>query len=457
MSEEKKSIHGTWSSRWTFILAATGSAVGLGNIWKFPYMAGDNGGGAFVLVYLACICIIGLPIMLGEIMIGRRGRSSPANSMKSLAAEANASSAWTLLGATGALAGLLILSFYSVAAGWAMSYIFSGFQNINAESSSSNFNNLLSSPLSLIFWHTLFISITVLIVARGILQGLEKWINTLMPMLFLIILMLCLYAMQTGAFLEGLRYLFMPDFSKINPQVMLEALGQAFFTLSLGMGAIMAYGAYMPADQNIGRTAISVAALDTGVALLAGIAIFPIVFANGLTPSEGPGLVFVTLPIAFSAMPLGILFGTLFFVLLSIAALSSSISLIEPGVAWLIESLKVKRITATILLGFTAWFLGIFSALSFNLISEFTIFGRNFFDATDFLTSQIMLPLGGIFIAIFVGWIMKKEHILEGLGFKEGFLFKAWYLSVRYIAPTLVGLVFLNFFIDLEQYYKLIF
>ena len=457
MSEEKKSIHGTWSSRWTFILAATGSAVGLGNIWKFPYMAGDNGGGAFVLVYLACICIIGLPIMLGEIMIGRRGRSSPANSMKSLAAEANTTRAWTLLGATGALAGLLILSFYSVAAGWAMSYIFNGFQNITAESSSSSFNNLLSSPSSLIFWHTLFISITVFIVARGILQGLEKWINTLMPILFLIILLLCIYAMQTGAFLEGLRYLFMPDFSKINPQVMLEALGQAFFTLSLGMGAIMAYGAYMPANQNIGRTAVSVAALDTGVALLAGIAIFPIVFANGLAPSEGPGLVFVTLPIAFSAMPLGILFGTLFFVLLSIAALSSSISLIEPGVAWLIESLKIKRTTATIILGFTAWFLGLFSALSFNLISEFTIFGRNFFDATDFLTSQIMLPLGGIFIAIFVGWIMKKEHVLEGLGFKEDFIFKAWYFSVRYIAPILVGLVFLNFFIDLEKFYNLFF
>ena len=457
MSEEKKSIHGTWSSRWTFILAATGSAVGLGNIWKFPYMAGDNGGGAFVLVYLACICIIGLPIMLGEIMIGRRGRSSPANSMKSLAAEANTTRAWTLLGATGALAGLLILSFYSVAAGWAMSYIFNGFQNITAESSSSSFNNLLLSPSSLIFWHTLFISITVFIVARGILQGLEKWINTLMPILFLIILLLCIYAMQTGAFLEGLRYLFMPDFSKINPQVMLEALGQAFFTLSLGMGAIMAYGAYMPANQNIGRTAVSVAALDTGVALLAGIAIFPIVFANGLAPSEGPGLVFVTLPIAFSAMPLGILFGTLFFVLLSIAALSSSISLIEPGVAWLIESLKIKRTTATIILGFTAWFLGLFSALSFNLISEFTIFGRNFFDATDFLTSQIMLPLGGIFIAIFVGWIMKKEHVLEGLGFKEDFIFKAWYFSVRYIAPILVGLVFLNFFIDLEKFYNLFF
>ena len=447
MSEERKSIHGTWSSRWTFILAATGSAVGLGNIWKFPYMAGDNGGGAFVLVYLACICIIGIPIMLAEIMIGRRGRSSPANTMKSLAKEANTSGTWTLLGATGALAGLLILSFYSVAAGWAMSYIFNGFQDITAESSSSGFNSLLSSPSSLIFWHTLFISITVFIVARGILDGLEKWINTLMPLLFLIIVLLCLYSMQTGAFFEGLTYLFRPDFSKINPQVTLEALGQAFFTLSLGMGAIMAYGAYMPANQNIGRTALTVAALDTGVALLAGIAIFPIVFANGLAPSEGPGLVFVTLPIAFSAMPLGILFGTLFFILLSIAALSSSISLIEPGVAWLIESLKIKRLTATILLGFMAWFLGLFSALSFNLLSEFTIFGKNFFDATDFLTNQIMLPLGGIFISIFVGWVMKKEHVLDELGFEEGFLFKLWYFSVRYIAPCMVGLVFLYFFI----------
>ena len=188
MTEKRKSIHGTWSSRWTFILAATGSAVGLGNIWKFPYMAGDNGGGAFVLVYLACIVVIGLPIMLGEIMIGRRGRSSPANTMKSLALEANASSGWTLLGATGALAGLLILSFYSVAAGWALSYVFNGFQDITAESSTASFNQLLSSPTSLIFWHTLFLFVTVFIVARGILDGLEKWINTLMPLLFIIVL-----------------------------------------------------------------------------------------------------------------------------------------------------------------------------------------------------------------------------------------------------------------------------
>jgi NSS family neurotransmitter:Na+ symporter len=447
MSDQRKSIHGTWSSRWTFILAATGSAVGLGNIWKFPYMAGDNGGGAFVLIYLACIFVIGIPIMLGEIMIGRRGRSSPANTMSFLAKEAESSQAWTLLGATGALAGLLILSFYSVAAGWAMAYVFGGFQETSAQAVSSEFDKFLTDPVALLFWHTLFIIITVTIVARGILKGLEAWINTLMPMLFIIIILLCIYAMQTGAFLEGLVYLFKPDFTKINSDVLLAALGQAFFTLSLGMGAIMAYGAYMPADQNIGRTAITVAALDTGVALLAGIAIFPIVFANGLAPTEGPGLVFVTLPIAFANMPLGVLFGTLFFILLSIAALSSSISLIEPGVAWLVESLKTKRAYAAIGLGIFSWTLGVFSALSFNLMSEFKLFGMNFFDFTDFLTNQIMLPLGGIFIAVFVGWVMKKKDVLDELQIEDGIIFKSWFFVIRFVAPVMVAMVLLYFFI----------
>ena len=447
MTEQRESIHGTWSSRWTFILAATGSAVGLGNIWKFPYMAGDNGGGAFVLIYLACIFVIGIPIMLGEIMIGRRGRSSPANTMKYLAKEAGTSKAWTLLGATGALAGLLILSFYSVAAGWTMAYIFGGFQETSAQAVSLEFDTFLANPAALLFWHSLFIVITVIIVARGILKGLEAWINTLMPMLFVIIILLCIYAMQTGAFIEGLTYLFKPDFSKINSDVLLAALGQAFFTLSLGMGAIMAYGAYMPADQNIGRTALTVAALDTGVALLAGIAIFPIVFANGLEPSAGAGLVFVTLPIAFANMPLGVLFGTLFFILLSIAALSSSISLIEPGVAWLVESLKTKRSYAAMALGAFAWTLGIFSALSFNLMSEFKIFGMNFFDFTDFLTNQLMLPLGGIFIAIFVGWVMKKQDVLNELQIEDGIIFKSWYFIIRFIAPVMVGAVLIYFFI----------
>ena len=447
MTDQRKSIHGTWSSRWTFILAATGSAVGLGNIWKFPYTAGESGGGAFVLIYLACIFVIGIPIMLGEIMIGRRGRSSPANTMKYLAKEAGTSKAWTLLGATGALAGLLILSFYSVIAGWAMAYIFDGFQETSAAAIKDDFKNFQANPLALIFWHSLFIFITVTIVARGILKGLEAWINTLMPMLFVIIILLCIYAMQTGAFIEGLSYLFKPDFSKITSDVILTALGQAFFTLSLGMGAIMAYGAYMPADQNIGKTALTVASLDTGVALLAGIAIFPIVFANGLEPSSGPGLVFETLPIAFANMPLGSLFGTLFFILLSIAALSSSISLIEPGVAWLVESLKTKRSYAAIALGAFAWTLGVFSALSFNLIEEFKIYELNVFDFTDFLTSKIMLPMGGIFIAIFVGWVMKKQDVLDELQIEEGILFKIWFFIIRFVAPVMVGMVLIFFFV----------
>ncbi|MEC7865343.1 MAG: sodium-dependent transporter [Pseudomonadota bacterium] len=443
-SETRKSIHGTWTGRWTFILAATGSAVGLGNIWKFPYMAGEYGGGAFVLVYLICILLIGVPIMIAEILIGRRGRNSPANSMAYLAKEANTFPQWKLLGMMGAVAGLLILSFYSVAAGWAFAYIFEGFNGESAEYYGKEFNSFLQNETSLILFHSLFIFVTVFIVARGVIKGLEAWLNRLMPILFLIVILLCIYATQTGAFFEGVSYLFTPDFSKIDATVILAALGQAFFTLSLGMGAIMAYGAYMPIKQNIGSTALSVAFLDTLVAILAGIAIFPIVFANGLEPSTGPGLVFVTLPWAFVNMPLGVIFGKLFFVLLSIAALSSAISLLEPGVAWIVESLKTKRYKAAIGLGSIAWILGIFSALSFNLLSDFTPIGeKNFFDSMDFLSNQVLLPLGGVFIAIFVGWVMKRNNVIEELNLKDGLLIKIWFFLLKFLSPLMVGLIFI--------------
>ena len=442
-SEARKSIHGIWAGKWTFILAAAGSAVGLGNIWKFPYMAGEYGGGAFVLVYLVCILLIGVPIMVAEILIGRRGRSSPANSMAYLAKEAKTVPHWKALGMMGAVAGLIILSFYSVAAGWAVSYIFEGFTGPSAEYYGQEFNAFLEDETRIIVFHSIFIFITVFIVARGVIKGLEVWVNRLMPVLFLLILLLCIYATTTGAFFEGVSYLFTPDFTKINAKVILAALGQAFFTLSLGMGAIMAYGAYMPANQNIGSTALSVAFLDTLVALLAGIAIFPIVFANNLEPTAGPGLVFVTLPWAFVNMPLGIIFGKLFFVLLSIAALSSAISLLEPGVAWIVESLKIKRYIAAAGLGLIAWTLGIFSALSFDLLSGFTPIGdKNFFDSMDFLSNQILLPIGGIFIAIFVGWVMKRNDVLEELGLKNNLVIKIWFFSLRFFAPLMVGLVF---------------
>ena len=442
-SEARKSIHGIWAGKWTFILAAAGSAVGLGNIWKFPYMAGEYGGGAFVLVYLVCILLIGVPIMIAEILLGRRGRRSPANTMAYLAVEARAFPQWKYLGMMGAVAGLLILSFYSVAAGWAFAYIFEEFNGTSAEYYGQEFDSFLKDETRLIFFHSIFIFATIFIVARGVIKGIEIWINRLMPILFIIIVLLCVYATQTGAFFEGVSYLFTPDFSKINAKVILAALGQAFFTLSLGMGAIMAYGAYMPANQNIGSTALYVAFLDTLVALLAGIAIFPIVFANNLEPAVGPGLVFVTLPWAFVNMPLGIIFGKLFFVLLTIAALSSAISLLEPGVAWIVESLKIKRYIAAAGLGFIAWTLGIFSALSFDLLAGFTPIGdKNFFDSLDFLSNQVLLPLGGIFIAIFVGWVMKRSDVFEELNLKEGLVLKAWFFLLKFVSPLVVGFIF---------------
>ena len=442
-SEARKSIHGTWTGKWTFILAAAGSAVGLGNIWKFPYMAGEYGGGAFVLVYLVCILLIGVPIMIAEILLGRRGRRSPANTMAYLADEARTFPQWKYLGMMGAVAGLLILSFYSVAAGWAFAYIFEDFNGTSAEYYGQEFDSFLKDETRLILFHSIFIFATIFIVARGVIKGIEIWINRLMPILFIIVVLLCVYATQTGAFFEGVSYLFTPDFSKINAKVILAALGQAFFTLSLGMGAIMAYGAYMPANQNIGSTALYVAFLDTLVALLAGIAIFPIVFANNLEPAVGPGLVFVTLPWAFVNMPLGIIFGKLFFVLLTIAALSSAISLLEPGVAWIVESLKIKRYIAAAGLGFIAWTLGIFSALSFDLLAGFTPIGdKNFFDSLDFLSNQVLLPLGGIFIAIFVGWVMKRSDVFEELNLKEGLVLKAWFFLLKFVSPLVVGLIF---------------
>jgi NSS family neurotransmitter:Na+ symporter len=364
--------------------------------------------------------------------------------MAYLAKEANTFPQWKLLGMMGAVAGLLILSFYSVAAGWAFAYIFEGFNGESAEHYGKEFNSFLQNETSLILFHSLFIFVTVFIVARGVIKGLEAWLNRLMPILFLIVILLCIYATQTGAFFEGVSYLFTPDFSKIDATVILAALGQAFFTLSLGMGAIMAYGAYMPIKQNIGSTALSVAFLDTLVAILAGIAIFPIVFANGLEPSTGPGLVFVTLPWAFVNMPLGVIFGKLFFVLLSIAALSSAISLLEPGVAWIVESLKTKRYKAAIGLGSIAWILGIFSALSFNLLSDFTPIGeKNFFDSMDFLSNQVLLPLGGVFIAIFVGWVMKRNNVIEELNLKDGLLIKIWFFLLKFLSPLMVGLIFI--------------
>lgn len=446
---EKRKMHGTWSSRWTFILAATGSAVGLGNIWKFPYITGENGGGAFVLVYLICIAIIGVPIMMAETMMGRRGRQSPVNTMRDLTMEAGVSKAWVGIGWMGVLAGLLILSFYGVIAGWALNYIFvlgeGTFVNATADTVVANFETLQANKHEMIMWHTVFILMTVAVVAGGVTKGLGNAVRVLMPMLFILLIALLFYGVAEGDFAAGFDFLFNFKFDKLTWDGVLVALGHAFFTLSLGMGSIMAYGSYMPGDAPIGKTILLVAGLDTLVALVAGLAIFPIVFAHeSVQAGAGPGLLFVSLPIAFGNMAGGVLFGTLFFVLISLAAWSSAISLIEPGVAWLVETGKLKRLGATFLLGTAAWALGLGSVLSFNdwAGEEYHIFGMTFFDFVDALTANFMLPLGGLLIAVFAGWFMHKGHVRKEMSHESPETFELWRALVRFISPTLVALVF---------------
>ncbi len=447
MTDKTQSIHGEWSSRFAFILAATGSAVGLGNIWKFPYITGENGGGAFVMVYLLCVAALGIPIMIAEIMLGRRGRQSPINTMATLASEAEVDSRWHYVGWTGMVAGFLILAYYSVIAGWAMAYIvkafFGSFINSTPEEIQRLFENLMLSPIQQVFWHSAFMLITMQLVMRGVQGGLEKAVRFMMPVLFVILILLVGYAMSTGAYEQGMAFLFNPDFSKIDADAVLTAMGHAFFTLSLGMGAIMVYGSYLPNHVSIAKTTFFIAGADTIVALLAGIAIFPLVFANNLEPSSGPGLIFQTLPLAFGHMTGGWLFGVLFFILLFFAALTSSISLIEPAVAWLVENQNIERHKASAWAGVSCWLLGIGVVFSFNIWSELKLFDKNLFELLDYLTANLMLPLGGMAIAIFAGWMMKQAHAEQELEIPaQGF--QAWHFLIKYVSPAAVFLVFLH-------------
>ena len=441
--QRKLKSHGAWIGKWTFILAATGSAVGLGNIWGFPYKAGTNGGGAFVLIHLGCILIIGIPIMISEIILGRRAGNSPINAMRSVALASNRSSSWQIIGWSGIFAGVLILSFYSVIAGICLNYIFISASSSGAITSPEQFTNVISSPINLIFWHTVFMILTALIVSAGIKDGIGRMVKILMPLLGFLMIFMVIYSIINGNFSRAMTFLFAPDFSNVTSDTLLQAMGQAFFSLSLGMGSIMAYGAYMPKDQKVVSTSFTVASLDTLIAILAGLAIFPIIFAFNLEPNSGPGLVFVSMLSAFNQMQFGQLIGPLFFILLSVAALSSSISLLEPGVAYLSEENILSRKRSAEIISFFVWILGIGSALSFNILSDFSLIGdRNFLDSMDFIANQILLPLGGMLIAIFVGWFMKKSLIEDELGSINTSLYFLWRFFVKFIAPVCVGYIF---------------
>ncbi|MCE5182671.1 MAG: sodium-dependent transporter [Betaproteobacteria bacterium] len=439
-----------WSSRWSFILATAGSAIGLGNIWKFPYMTGVNGGSAFVLVFLACIAVVGIPLMMCEIMLGRRAQRNPVDGMAALAKEAGATTLWRWVGIMGLVAGLLILAFYSVIAGWVLDYVVraasGSFNGITGAMAQNQFDAFLAAPLELGLWHTLFIVMTMSVVARGVNSGLEAANNILMPALFAILLVLLGYSLAEGDVVRSAHFMFAPDFSKVTPVAVLSALGHAFFSLSLGMGAVMVYGSYLQRHVSIARTSLFVALADTGVGLLVGLAIFALVFANGLEPAAGPGLIFQTLPIAFGKMPGGAFIGTLFFLLVAFAAWTSAISLVEPAIAWLTENTRLTRRQAAWLIGLTDWLLGIAVLLSFSVWKDVRLlFGLSIFDTLDKLTTNILLPLGGLLMALFAGWVMKTHHVQEELNVSSR-PYRLWRFTIRFISPLAIIAIFLYLF-----------
>lgn len=433
-----------WSSRTGFILAAIGGAIGLGNIWKFPYVAGTSGGSAFVIIYLVVVTLVAVPILTAELMLGRCGRQSPPTAMLLIAERENRSRWWSGVGWIGAGAGFLILTFYSAVGGWVLDYVFvsltGGFSGIDSSGAQTRFGGLLASPLRMLLSYTLFLGVTGLIISAGLRNGIERATGILMPALFLMLLVLIVYSVLEGDLEAGLRFLFAVDFDRINPDVMLSAVGHAFFSVGVSMGLMMAYGAYLPQSLPIPRTAVVIAGADTLVAIMAGIVIFPLVFANGLAPGEGPGLIFVTLPIAFGNMPAGGLFGALFFLLLLFAAVTSSIAIMEPAVAWVEEHRNLGRRASAAIVTSGIWVLGIGSVLSFNLWADVRpIAGKTLFDLMDYLTANLMMPIGGMLIAIFAGWFMRRSTLIAELRINQSWLFETWRFLIRTVVPIAIA------------------
>jgi NSS family neurotransmitter:Na+ symporter len=444
--------HENWSSRFTFLLAAVGAAVGLGNIWKFPYITGESGGGAFVLIYLLAVAFVALPILIAEIAIGRWGRQSPPNAVINVAVSQGRSKYWTIIGWFGMLAAYLIATYYSVIAGWSIVYIFKNgggnFEGQDASAISAEFNALLASPAQLTIWHGLFMLICTVILVRGLQKGIERTVKILMPALFALLLMMVAYGVVEGDMKRTLHFMFDFDLSAITGKVVLVAVGQAFFSIGVAMGLMMGFGAYLPRDVSIAKSSVIIAGMDTMVAVIAGLAIFPIVFANGLDPAQGPGLVFVSLPLAFGSVTGGLIFGTLFFILLFFAALTSVIGVVEPMIAWWEERFQLTRWKAALYVCISIFVLGMGTVFSFNLWSNwrplasferFADFG--YFEILEYLTANIMMPLSGLLLAVFVGWMIKPEAIREELNIQNPKFFNTWFWLLRWVAPISIALI----------------
>ncbi|MCE8051977.1 sodium-dependent transporter [Halomonas daqingensis] len=452
------STHNVWTHKGTFLLAAVGSAVGLGNLWRFPYLTGENGGGAFILIYALTIFAVGIPILIAETMLGRASRRSPIMGMRFLTRTHKTSRAWESIGWLGGAAAFLILSFYSVIAGWAIHYTWQmltgSLVGADAATIGAGFDALLASPGLLTLYHTLFIIASGLIVGLGIHRGIESGLRIMMPALFVILLVVLGYGIANGDFGAAASFLFTFNLADLSLEGWLQAMGQSFFTLSLGMGAIMAYGAYMSSEASLSRTAFAVAFVDTAVAMVAGLAIFSLVFGAGLDAGAGPGLMFVTLPLAFAEMPFGALIGGVFFILVLGAAISSSISLIEPVAAFLVERFDLTRPQAVFAMVVASWALGLLTVMSFNMWAEaspfHTLFGRSAFDFIELLTN-IFMPLGGLLIALFAGWALTHSEVMKEMRTSETW-FHVWRFLVRFVAPAAVAFVFLRTIPQVEGY-----
>ena len=447
-------IANTWSTRIGFLLASIGASVGLGNIWKFPYVAGTNGGASFVIIYILCALVIATPILICELIIGRRSRVNPVSSISYIANEEKISRSWGIFGGLGALSGFIIVSFYSVIAGWALAYslkAFAGsFSGLTSQSSKLIFNQLLSNPVTLTFWHTIFLLMTTYILSRKISSGIERAAKLLIPALALILLMLSGYALLVGDSAAAMRFLFSFNTEDINGHTFIIASGQAFFSIGVAMGLMMAYGAYLPKKISIGQSALIITAADTLFAIVAGLAIFPLVFASQLDPSSGPGLIFESLPIAFSKIPYGNVFGALFFILLVFAALTSALGLLEPTVSYLTEKHQIDRSLAASLSGIAAWTLGLGTVLSFNRLDSFfpleiipSLKQMPIFELLDHLTSNLLMPITAVGISVFCAWRIKKQNLMDELPTKRGIAFDLWYFSARYLAPATIILFLL--------------
>lgn len=444
---EKSSPRESFGSQIGVIAAAAGSAVGLGNIWRFPYVAGENGGGAFLLAYLAFVLLIGVPAMLSEFVVGRKAQRNPVGAFRLLAP----GSAWPSVGFIGVAAAFTILAFYTTVAGWTLEYlyltIFGKLDHLQKKDLETTFGTFVTSGWRPVIWQVVFMFLTGLIVFKGVKNGIERSTKIMMPLLLLIIVVLGIRSLTLPGAAEGLKFLFKPDFSKINAGVMLQALGQAFFSLSIGMGTLITYGSYIRKTENLGKTAISVSLADTAIAILAGIAIFPAVFAFKITPEAGPSLVFITLPLIFDQMAGGRVFELVFFILLAIAALTSTISVLEVAVAYFGEELALGRKRATLISALSITILGIFTTLSMGPLPQLSIDGLSLFDLLDKTSANVLLPLGGLLIVIFVGWKLKPTEVVSEISNENKLktrLVPVFLFLVKFLAPIAIALVFLN-------------